>query len=363
MRAASHSIDIAGRATRSGALCFALFVSTTCTAVAQNSVTLSFQNDGVTLKGTLYRAAGAGRHPAIILLAGSGRVVRDNVVFRTLESQFLKLGIDVLAYDKRGSGESGGNYDGTPLGTLASDSLAGVRALQARDDVDPKRVGLWGISEGGSIGTLAASMSPDVAFVISVSGPGVSIAEQAIYLRANEMLAKGYSSTDAARMTEFRRVLWAYYGTGLGREAAQAAMDIVKQDRWYKDEQLPQTVAEPSSLDPGLLSFMRQAATYDPLAVARRVHVPVLVIFGAKDTVLPAEESLANLVIAYSAGGNRTVSFALFPDAGHGLQRVATQRECHECSERTMAQTGVWDAARGFFDVMDTWLQANVVAR
>jgi hypothetical protein len=349
---------------RVAALCFALLVSTTFTAFAQDAVELSFQNDAIALKGTLYRAAGEGRHPAIVLLAGSGRIARDNVVFRTLESRFLKLGIDVLAYDKRGSGTSGGTYDdNTPLATLARDALAGVEALRARDDIDPKRVGLWGISQGGSLGQLAASMSRDVAFVISVSGPGVSIAEQAIYLRANEMLARGYSPADAARMTGFRRVLWAYYGTGLGREAAQAAMDIVKNDRWYKEEGLPQTVADPGSLDPSLRSFMRQAATYDPLAVARSVRVPVLIVFGAKDAVVPAEASLANLLVAYSAGGNDSASFALFPDAGHGLERVASERECHECSERAMVQSGIWDATPSFFSCMDAWLQANVVTR
>ncbi len=354
---------------RIAALCFGFLVFMMRTAlaqdsVAQGSVALSFQNDGITLKGTLYRAAGVGRHAAIVLLAGSGRGTRDSLVFQTLESRFLKLGIDVLAYDKRGSGESGGVYDDdTPLQTLAGDALAGVRALQTRDDIDPKRVGLWGISQGGLLGPLAASMSPGVAFVISVSGPGVSIAEQAIYLRANEMLAKGYSQQDAQRMTDFRRVLWAYYGTGLGREAIQAAMNIVKRDRWYREEGLPQTVPDPDSLDPALRSFMRQAATYDPLAVARSVRVPVLIIYGAKDAVVPAEQSLANLLVAYAAGGNKRVSFAFFPDAGHGLERVATERECHECSERTMAQTGVWDATPGFFTTMDAWLRANVLAR
>ena len=106
-----------------------------------------------------------------------------------------------------------------------------------------------------------ASMSPDVAFVISLSGAGVSIAEQATYLRANQMLDNGYSVADAARMSDFRRVVWAYYGTGLGRDAAQAAMDIVKGDRWYKDAKLPDVVADPASLDPELREFMRQAAT------------------------------------------------------------------------------------------------------
>lgn len=313
--------------------------------------------------GTLFRAPGNGRHPAIVLLAGSGKTVRDNVVFRALESRFLTIGIDVLAYDKRGSGESGGAYDdNAPLEVLATDAIAAVHALQARDDIDAKRVGIWGISQGGWLGPLAASMSPDVAFVISVSGPGVSMAEQAIYLRGNEMLVKGYSEADVARMTDFRRVLWAYYGTGIGREAAQSAMNIVKNDRWYKDAQLPTTVADVGSLDPALREFMQQAETYDPLSVARQVRVPVLSIFGAKDAVVPVSQSLANLIAAYKAGGNTRASFALFADAGHGLERVTSDRECHECAERSMGQGHGWDTVPGFFDLMDAWLEEYVVS-
>jgi pimeloyl-ACP methyl ester carboxylesterase len=328
---------------------------------AAGGTNVSFDNDGVVIKGSLFRAPGGGKHPAIVLLAGSGKSTRDSVVFRTLEGRFNALGLDVLAFDKRGTGESGGAFDdNTPLETLAADALAGLHMLQSRADIDPQRVGVWGVSQGGWLGPLMASMSRDVGFVISISGPGVSIAEQAIYMRASEMLAKGYPPSDAARMTNYRRVLWAYYGTGTGREAAQSAMDIVKHDRWYKEAQLPDVVSEPDRLDPALRTFMQQAAAYDPLRVARNVHVPVLSVFGAKDSIVPAAESIANLIDAYKAGGNARASFALFPDAGHGIQRVTTQRECHECSFEALKR-GKWDTAPGFLELMDTWLRQNVL--
>jgi pimeloyl-ACP methyl ester carboxylesterase len=341
---------------------FALLAVLCCVdpASAQATTDVAFANGAVTIKGTIFHAPGAGKHPAIVLLAGSGKQTRDSTAFRILERRFNALGFDVLAFDKRGTGQSGGTFDdGIPLETLAADALAGIHLLQSRNDVDAGRVGVWGVSQGGWLGPLMASMSRDVAFVISISGPGVSIAEQSIFLRGSEMLAKGYTPADVERMTNFRRVLWAYYGTGLGREAAQSAMNVVKGDRWYKDAKLPDTVAMPDELDAGLRAFMRQAAAYDPLQVARSVRVPVLSVFGAKDSIVPAAESLANLIAAYGAGGNTRASFALFPDAGHGIQRVTAERECHDCSFAAL-KDGTWDAAPGFFELMDDWLKRTV---
>jgi uncharacterized protein len=326
--------------------------------VARAAENVTIPSGDITLAASFYPAPGAGKHPVVILLAGSGKAVRDNVPFTTLETVFTAAGISVLAYDKRGSGASGGTYDdNTPLATLAGDGLAAVHYAQSRSDVDAKRVGVWGISQGGWVAPLMATMSPDVAFVIAVSGPGMSIAEQAIYLRGTQMLAQGFSAQDVAEETAYRRVVWAYLGTGLGREAAQAALDAVKTRPWFVKLGLSPTLGTPDSLDPASRQFFRDAATYDPLAVAQAVRVPILSIFGGKDTIAPASLSIQNFMQAYARGGNAKAAFRLFPDAGHGLQVVTTPVECHECSEREMMQTKRWNAAPGFFSTMTDWLR------
>lgn len=320
-------------------------------------ITLHFSNGASTLTGDLYRA-GDGARPTILLLADSGSDPRDTVPFHTLERTFNAWGYNVFAYDKRGVGQSAGAQDES-LHALATDALAAIAMLKARPDVDASKLGVWGVSQGGLLGPLLATMTPDVRFVISVSGAGVSTAEQAINFRATEMMASGATEDDAREMQDFRRVLWAYYGTGLGREAAQTAYAIAKTRPWFAALQLPPAMQSPDQLDPGLRAFMQEAAIYDPLAVAQRVRVPVLYIFGAKDSIVPAAESLENLMQA-SARGKVRASFRLFADAGHGLQRVTGARECHECSMKTQMATGVWDVVPGFFDAMKSWL-ASVV--
>lgn len=128
-------------------------------------------------------------HPGIVLVHGSGRVTAREMLARSGD-RLAAMSFVVLAYDKRGVGGSTGEY--TSIGPansvrmfdlLATDALAGVAALKARKDVDPKRIGLFGVSQGGWIAPLAASRSSDVAFVVTVSGPAVSAGEEIAYSR------------------------------------------------------------------------------------------------------------------------------------------------------------------------------------
>src|SRR6185503_9539490 len=111
------------------------------------------------LAGTLLLPRAKGPHPAIILLHGSGPLTRYS--FGPYPHFFTSLGFAVLIYDKRGAGVSTGLRMDASTGTvmkaafypddLANDALAALRFLQQREDIDPKRIGFWGSSEGGML--------------------------------------------------------------------------------------------------------------------------------------------------------------------------------------------------------------------
>src|SRR5579872_5664644 len=105
---------------------------------------------------------------------------------------------------------------------LCDDGLAAIEYLKTRKEVDAKRIGVWGLSQGGWLGPLAASRSKDIAFVIAVSGPGVTPGEQMIYYYRRQLLAGGFSETDAADASSLRREVWHYLATGDGRQEAKA---------------------------------------------------------------------------------------------------------------------------------------------
>ena len=143
-----------------------------------------FRSGGVTLSGTLTVPPGAGPHPAVAWVHGSGRTAR--AYLPDLQALLLHYGIAVLAYDKRGIGQSGGSYPGESpnpftIDTLARDAEAAVRFLATRPEIDHDRIGLAGHSQAGWIIPLAATREPAIRFAVIFSGPAVTADENDHY--------------------------------------------------------------------------------------------------------------------------------------------------------------------------------------
>jgi len=150
---------------------------------------VKFGNQGTQLAGVFRspegRPDGDGRYPAVAFVDGSGPAERDGW---DDEAEVLAgAGFASLAWDKPGCGDSGGDWRDQSLQDRASEALAAVACLAAQEGVDPARIALLGASQGGWVGPLAASLSPSVAAVISLSGAGVSPYEQEAY-RVEHML-------------------------------------------------------------------------------------------------------------------------------------------------------------------------------
>ena len=140
-----------------------------------------FRSGKATLAGTLTIPPGAGPHPGVVYVSGSGDTLREEAQW--LEGLFVARGIAVLAYDKRGIGQSGGTYTGSlasddTIRTLAGDAAAAARFLAAQNGIDPKRVGFYGLSQGGWIIPQAAvRASGAVSWAVVESGPTVTQGE------------------------------------------------------------------------------------------------------------------------------------------------------------------------------------------
>jgi uncharacterized protein len=144
---------------------------------------VSFRGQGVHIVGKVTSPATPGRHPAIAIVHGSEAADRDGSDL--LVNFYSALGYVVLSYDKRGVGDSTGFYveraTAANLDNLAGDAVGALRALAARRDVDPARLGLVGGSQAGWIIPRAASKSPLVRFAVITSGPAMSVGEQEAY--------------------------------------------------------------------------------------------------------------------------------------------------------------------------------------
>jgi dipeptidyl aminopeptidase/acylaminoacyl peptidase len=245
---------------------------------------------GHTLAGTLTLPKGASRaHPvaAIVTITGSGPEDRDEAIpgvkgyrpFRQLADSLGRRGIAVLRMDDRGFGRSTGKHKGATSADFAEDIRAGLAYLRTRPEIDAKRLGLLGHSEGGMIAPMVAAKEPALRAVVLLAGPGKSGRE--ILQFQLENLIKHDSSL-----------------TGTKRDSAIAAV--------------PARIDSLAATDPWMKFFL----DHDPLATARQVKVPVLILNGATDQQVTPDQVPA-LAAAFREGGNTDVTVHIFPNLDH----------------------------------------------
>ena len=283
-----------------------------------------FANGSVTLAGTLVIPAGAGRHPAVILFHGSGPQKRDLFTAHWFASQ----GIAALAYDKRGVGDSTGDFRAVPFMQLCDDGLATMEYLKSRKEIDAKRIGVWGLSQGGWLGPLAASRSADFAFVIAVSGPGVSPGEQMIVYYANKLRAQGVPEKDVLEASSIRRDIWSYMANGNGYEKAKAELQLARSKDWFSKAKAQQDdsfgmLPKPADLNKPVgrsLLWFKQEAVYDPVPALRALRVPALFLFGDQDQLIPVKESVSIIRGVLAENSQHDFAIREFPNDDHQMR-------------------------------------------
>lgn len=168
---------------------------------------VSFQNGDVTLAATLTLPSGAGSHagpfPAIVYLHGSGPMTREGAA--SYAERWAALGIAGLRYDKRGTGASTGSWTASSLTDLAADAVAALEYLTARPEIDPERVGFWGVSQAGWVATEAVSLTDRIAFLVVVSGGGVTPYASEVFSYRGAFERAGLSAEESARGLAVRR--------------------------------------------------------------------------------------------------------------------------------------------------------------
>ena len=273
----------------------------------------------VTLAGTITYPLGPPLYPALVLVHGSGPQPRDHAVLKWIADWFALQGVAVLAYDKRGVGESTGDWTEASLEDLAGDALAAVAYLQERPDIRSDAVGLWGISQGGWVAPLAAARSHDVAFIILVSGPGVSVAQQDVDRVKGTLRADGFSAGEARAAAAHQRLFYDVVAGNASWDEFEASMERAREARWAGYVALP--AKERFDLR---VNFLRPFFGYDPRPDLERVTCPVLAFFGGRDIIVPPERNVEPMRQALRRAGNADHTILVFPDGDHVLTATKT---------------------------------------
>src|SRR5918992_1154469 len=257
---------------------------------------------GLNLPATLHVPANAPPGlPGMVLVHGAGPGPRERL--RAEAEAFARAGIATLTYDKRTAGYS---LTQRSYSQLAADAIAAATLLRGRAEVDPAKVGIWGLSEGGWVAPLAAARDPQTAFLVVVGANGVAPLRQQTWADASRMEHFGVrgSLVDASSRTLYRLI------AGMG---------------------------------------MFPEPDYDPGPPLRALTLPVLGIWGALDRATPPVESVAAYQAFLDQAGNQHYTLRTIGGAEHALRASATGYDRSE------------EFAPGYVDLVGSWV-ADVAA-
>ncbi len=231
---------------------------------------------GARLRWVFDVPAGGGPFPAVVIGAGSGQMSADHETVVRLARGLLDLGVAVMRYDKRGTGQSSGGVVGvgaanspSTVPLLASDMRAVVDRLLDDSGVDLTRVGLVGVSQAAWYMPLVAETHPAVRFMVVVTGGVLPVGMQ-------------------TRYEELTRL------DGLSQEQAEAEL--------------------------GLLPDFTGPLGFNPGPVLQRLRIPMLYLLGGADSLGPRGANLAAMEDLTRAGVDLEVR--VFDSGMHALPGI-----------------------------------------
>ncbi|HVN58634.1 MAG TPA: alpha/beta hydrolase [Bacteroidales bacterium] len=292
------------------------------------------KNANIFLAGTLTTPVGNGPFPAVILVTGSGPQNRDEALmghkpFLVIADWLSRNGIAVLRFDDRGVGKSQGNYGTATTADLATDAEAAFLFLKGNPKINPGMIGIMGHSEGGLIAPMVAALNKDVAFIVSLAGPGVN-GEQ-IILRQSADIGRlsGLSEGKIAENNEINRKL---YEIVKGEKDDLIAEDKVTEAyrKILTDQKIPQDQVEDavnklqSSFGARVYPWFRYFISAEPSDFWKKVNCPVLAINGDKDLQVAADVNLPAIENALKSSGNKNIKTVRLQGLNHLFQHCTT---------------------------------------
>ncbi|RKR05118.1 hypothetical protein C8C83_4449 [Flavobacterium sp. 90] len=296
---------------------------------------VSFKNNSEnSLKGTLSLPAKDGKFPVVVLITGSGPQNRDEELmghkpFLVIADYLTRNGIAVLRYDERGVGQSEGDFRPSTTADFAEDVENAIIYLKTRKEIDIKKMGLIGHSEGGIVASIVASKTKDINFIVLLASTGMS--GDKVLLQQQELIssASGISKEEIEKTKKINSELFKLVLNT--KDDQTLKMDIEKllkvnlnkmtdsdtSKKMDNEDFISQQVNQLTS------KWMRYFLKFDPSLVLEKVDCNVLAVNGAKDLQVAPKENLNAIQNALNKRGNKA-TIIMFPNLNHLFQECNT---------------------------------------
>jgi pimeloyl-ACP methyl ester carboxylesterase len=289
----------------------------------------------INLAGTLSLPKKDGVFPAVILITGSGAQNRDEELlghkpFLVIADYLTKNGIAVLRFDDRGTAMSKGDFTSATTLDFATDVEAGLQFLMSRREIDKKKVGLIGHSEGGMIAPMVASKSKNVSFIVLLAGTGIPgdellLLQQELIGRVSGIAEEDLRKTKIANTGAFEIVKQATNSDQMKKELTNYVAKLLRSESKSK---IPEGISESDFIamqvnqiaNPWMQFFIK----YNPALVLEKVKCPVLALNGEKDLQVAPKENLSAINKSLLKGGNKKGTIKELPNLNHLFQECKT---------------------------------------
>lgn len=290
---------------------------------------VTFQSGDLTLRGKLVSPEGTGPFAVVVLVHGS----EDYSAVNRYSDPYMHAanGIAAFAYDKRGTGGSEGEYTAN-FDLLSNDTVAAVKYLRTRKEIDGDKVHLAGFSQGGWIAPLAALKDGNIRTVFVGFGVAVPVLGEDRWGYVYAFQQKGFGQQEIAEMDSIAAILSDIFDRGQNRwDDFYKAVEVAKTRPWYETAkhsdslfgmilgtEMPLWVSRPYMWwKYGRADVPFIDRLYDPVQTLAKLDTPSFWVFGGKDSSAPTQWSVDELNKLQAAG--KPIEYFIYPNAEHGI--------------------------------------------
>jgi hypothetical protein len=331
-------------------------------AFTEVDVTFPSVAGAVTLAGTLVMPSDGWDCPLAVLVSGTGPVDRDvtfvgHALFRVLSHALAEAGIASLRFDKRGVGQSQGDFSSAGPDDFVADVIGAMEYVAGQPEIPHKQVGLIGHSEGGMVALAAAARRPETSFCALLAGPLLSGQDNLV--RSFALLARGGLERDRLFDQYVSELDTLVVAARLERSAESRTRVLELAARLAPRIFNPRTAVILGSAalsGPEFLALLSSPCLdtslgWNPGRIVPLVGCPVLAVYAAKDVQAPAAENLAAARALVERLGKSNWQVLELGGMNHAFQRCVTgmpdEYACidHVMAPEVVARVAAWIAS------------------
>ncbi len=283
--------------------------------------TISFSVEKFSITGNLYFPNEKLRG-IIIWIHGDGPNKRTSTFpGNKFFNSFLNNGYGYFRYDKPGNGDSKGVFTNNNLfQDRAKIVSSAIDALKKNYFHGNMQMGLVGSSQAGYVIPLVLNKRDDIDFMIGLSLPAMNSKEQWAYLLKMQMICEGYPEQ---RAEEFRVM-------HLAMMNSQNKQEFLEYAKYFQantvnlssingyDENFGENVNNWWPLD------WAAYQSFDPMEMLVDVNIPVLSIYGDKDTQVNPTQGAAAYRKCLASAPTELFEVVVLPETDHNMMLAET---------------------------------------